>query len=295
MDTSDSLDDLYGGSSAAAPAAAPEPQAPAQQGAQAAPEPSAPEPGAKAPDAPTAKQLDAAKSAGQETGAPPAPEDNDGRDPAFGRLRKERNDYREQLSTERVERARAEEREKATTARLAALEQELARFRAPQQQQPAHVPNPTEDPQGYAQAVQAPVEVRILNLSEAGARRSYGDDRVNEARDWFAAKVKGTALHQEILAQPDPWDALVRRHDQVKAMSEIGTDPAAFRTKVETEARGRLEVEIRAQIAAEAAQAVPPRQSAPPNLPPSLGKVANAGARAGAAYTGPDPIESLFG
>ncbi len=290
---SDSLKDLYGGSSATAPAAAPEPQAPVQPEPQAAPEPSAPEPGAKAPDAPTAKQPDAAQPAGQDTGSPPDPADNDGRDPAFGRLRKERNDYREQASTEKVERARAEEREKAATARLQALEAELARLRAPQQQQqPAYVPNPAEDPQGYAIAQQAAVETRILKLSEAGARRSYGNERVNEARDWFNANIKGTATHGEILNEDDPWDALVKRYDVVKAVADQANPE--LRAKAEAETRQRLEAEIRAQIAAEA-QAVPQRQSAPPNLPPSLGKVASAGARAGAAYTGPDPIESLFG
>ncbi len=291
---SDSLEDLYGGSSAPAPAATPEPQTPAQPEPQAAPEPSAPEPGAKAPDAPTAKQPDAAKPAGQDTGAPPAPEDNDGRDPAYARVRKERNDYREQASVEKIERARAEEREKANAAEVATLKAELARLRAPQQQQqPAYVPNPAEDPQGYAKAQQDAVEVRILKLSEAGARRSYGNDRVNEARDWFNANVKGTASHAEILAEDDPWDALVKRYDGVKAVADQANPE--IRAKAEAETRQKLEAEIRAQIAAEAAQVVPPRQSAPPNLPPSLGRVANAGARAGAAYTGPDPIESLFG
>lgn len=289
---SDSLEDIFDGT-------APDASSTATPSAQEHPAPDAPEatpPASSAaePPAPDAKPQDAKppEAAGKDTGAPPAPDDSDGRDPAFGRLRKERNDYREQLSAEKVERARLEERLAAAERAREALEAQYRQApptatNAPQSQ--PQVPNPAEDPAAYAAYVQGQANERVLMLSEAGARRAHGNDAVNEAVKWFEGNAKGTPLHAQILAQPDPWDALVAYHGRVKAQAEIGADPAAYRAKVEAEIRARLEAERAPQ---DPAPNAPPTR---PNLPPSLAQTPNAGARSGPAFTTPDPIETLFG
>jgi hypothetical protein len=240
----------------------------------ASPAPNAQEAEGKQPDAPV----------GKEEGAPPAPEDNDGRDPAFGRLRKERNDYREQLSTEKVEKARLEERYKALEERLKAME---AQPQPPQQQKEVSPPNPV------AAAVQQAALMTHLNLTEETLREKEGDEAVDAAIATFKQmREQNPALQQQFLSQRNPYKWMFAEVKKRQAQAEIGDDPAAYKAKIEADAKAKLEAEIRAQIAAEAQQA-PETSPARPNLPPSLGKVPNAGAR-GVTYTGPAPIEALW-
>lgn len=320
-----SFDELWDGDAAPAAEAAPMPDAPQPQDKPATETDQAPvrseakgeQQSRPAPEAQEERQepgtADAGKPASQDKGSAAGPdtEPNDGRDPAYGRLRKERNDYREQLSVEKVERARAEERYASEERARKAMEAEIKQLRAAAQQQSAVaapaaqpvVPDYRVDPDGYARFVQhqatqqavAVARMQLLGKSERDARRVYGDERVNEAAAWFEATIKNTPQHEALLAQPDPWDALVEQHSRMKVQAEIGNDPAAYKARIKAETRAALEAEIRAQFAAQQSAAPDDPPASRPNLPPSLGRAPNAGPRSGPQHTGPTPFSQLWG
>jgi hypothetical protein len=127
----------------------------------------------------------------------------------------------------------------------------------------------------------------VLNQSERAARSHHGTEAVDKA--WARVQQEfgqNPALYQQIVGAPDPWDQVVQHGKRLLAMDEIGSDPVAFRKKVEDE--------IRAQLAATGGS--PPDKSgkpAAPNLPESLAGARSAGAR-GTTWTGPTPFENLF-
>jgi hypothetical protein len=279
------MEEIFDGSAAVAAPAMPDSQAPPaeqtpdvqQQADPPALDASKGQPQAENPDA------------GKETGAPPAPESQDGQNSAYGRLRKERNESREQLMAEKVERARIEER-------LAAVQRQLEAFEAKKEQpsQPLPPPNVLEDPYGYQAHQQTAMQQSLfnerLNMSEAIVRSQHDSAEIDAALDAFKEAVRqNPALGAQLSRESHPYGWAYQEGKRLQALKEIGTDPAAYRAKVEAE--------ILARVEAERAAASPPatRSSVPPNLPPSLGKVANAGARMGTGYTGPTPIENLFG
>ena len=263
-------------------------------------------------DQPPPEKAAAGPDASQEKGAPPAPEDNDGRDPAYGRLRKERNDYREQLSAEKVERARAEERFAAAERERKAFEAELQRLRAlatqqpVQQSQPVQFPNPAQDPAGYHAANQQIINERLwqerCTFSEVALKSHVPAAEVDAAISNFTQEmgrlplIQHNALGTELRAQTDPARWVYERQRKQQALAEIGEDPASYRERIIAEERAKWEADMAAQRAQAEAQTNPETQSAPRQpLPPSLGKVPNAGDRSGPAHTGPTPIEALWG
>ena len=165
------------------------------------------------------------------------------------------------------------------------LRQRLARYE--QQQQPPGQPGgqqqqPQQQPDPVVQAVQR-VENVALNVSERAARTFHGTETVDKA--WARVQqefAQNPALYQQIIGSPDPWDQVVQQGKRLLAMDEIGTDPAAYRKK--------LEEQIRAEMAA----AGPAAAASPaPQLPESLAGARSAGAR-GTTWTGPTPMENLF-
>lgn len=239
-------------------------------------------------------QPDAA--AGREEGAPPAPEDNDGRDSAYGRLRKEGKQLREERDQERIAKARLEEQNKALEARLKALEQ--AQKPSQPQEQPRAI-DPNADPVAYAvqvarQEAQQAALIQHLNITEDALREKEGDEAVDAAVETFKQmREANPALQQQFLNQRNPYKWMFAEVKKRKAQAEIGDDPDAYRAKIEADTKAKLEAEIRAQIAAES-QGQPEQRQPNPSLPPSLGRVPNAGARS-VTHTGPVPIETLWG
>jgi hypothetical protein len=195
----------------------------------------------------------------------------------------------EALEAER--RVRQDWKEKAIRAEAERdqLRQQMER-RQPQQQPPQGGQQQQQPDDPVQRQVQR-LENVVLNQSERAARSHHGSEAVDKA--WARVQqefAQNPALYQQIVGAPDPWDQVVQHGKRLMAMDEIGTDPLAYRKKVEDE--------IRAQLAAGAGGAAAPGSDpagkpAPPRLPESLAGARSAGAR-GTTWTGPAPFDSLF-
>jgi hypothetical protein len=185
---------------------------------------------------------------------------------ALEAVRGERNDWKGKAT------------EAQTEARM--LREQLQRFQQGQQGQQGQ-PQQIDPMQAQVQRM----ENVVLNASERAARRDHGTETVDKA--WQRVQQEfsqNPALYQQIVGSPDPWDAVVQQGKRLLAMDEIGTDPEAFRKKVEER--------VRAELAANPL-ATPAAAPAAPNLPQSLAGARSAGAR-GTTFTGPTPMENLF-
>ncbi len=101
-----------------------------------------------------------------------------------------------------------------------------------QQQQPVQMPDPYEDPEGFASFQQAQVAASIqnitLNTSERFARKEHGAETVDAAKSWAMQRFASDPLYQQqVLNDPDPYERVVTdwRRDQVFA--EV-SDPKEF-------------------------------------------------------------------
>lgn len=135
-------------------------------------------------------------------------------------------------------------------------------------------PDPAENPREFAayqqQQVQQVMWNERLNMSEAIARQTHGEDAVNAAREAFAQAVKSNPpLYAELQRQPNPYSFVVQWHQRQKLLDEIGSDPAAY--------RARIADQIRAEMAAQSTTPSVPTTPAKPNLPPSMASAPAAG------------------
>lgn len=220
-----------------------------------------------APVEPEAEPVEAAKP----DEPAPVPDDVTGLKSALQAERAKRNDYkgeRDRLAGE-----------------MAALKAQLETIqKAPapvvQQQavapQPVRVPNPVEDPEGFAQFQEQRLEQRLfnerLNLSESMLRHQLGNEEVDAKIEAFKkAATANPALRAELSTQPNPYKWAYETGQRLLAMDEIGTDPAAYRAKLEADIRAKLQ----AEFAAAAPAAAAPRVA----LPQSLGTARSAAPR----------------
>lgn len=121
-----------------------------------------------------------------------------------------------------------------------------------------------------------------LELSEAKARITYGEDVVNEA---FEAAQASDAISQ-FIGQPDAWGKLVKWHKAEKVAREIGGDPVAYRAKLEAELRAKIQAELVADQAKKVAA-----QTAP-----TLANITGTGGGPKVnGFTGPTPLEKILG
>lgn len=179
-----------------------------------------------------------------------------------------------------------------------ALETELGTMRRQlhdfQQRQaaPVDVPDFYDDPAGFmgqqiARMEQARLDDR-LNMSEAIARRTLGDDVVSKAQEWaLAAGRADPALGARIVNSADPYGEAVHLYQQASAMQEMGGDPVTWQQRE----RERIKAEILAEM-----QATNPGNPQPkPVMPTPAGTVRNVGTRSGPAWSGPRPIGEILG
>lgn len=170
-----------------------------------------------------------------------------------------------------------------------AIRAEAERDQWRQRYETAQQPQPQQQPQEVdpMQRQVARMENVVLNASERAARRDHGAETVDKA--WQRVQQEfgqNPALYQQIVGAADPWDQVVQHGKRLLAMDEIGSDPVAYRKKVEEE--------IRSQLVATAAGNNPQsQQTTAPRLPESLAGARSAGAR-GTTFTGPVPFETLF-
>lgn len=166
---------------------------------------------------------------------------------------------------EERKRAQAAERERSQ------LLEAVARLTAQQQQAPQPVyqrPDPISDPEGaYAHLehkVQQGFLNQHLNMSERYARTTHGSEVVDQALE--AAQRAG--YDAMFVNRPDPYGEMVDWYRGQQVAQEIGTDPAAYRARIEAEVATRVRAEVMAQLQA--------GRTPPQNLPPSLSTSTNA-------------------
>lgn len=243
----------------------------------------------------------APEPAAKPTTEPEPPEDDaplpNDRDALLAVVRDERNKRRDHkgradtLTGENAAlKAELETFRKATEARAAAPPPPAPA--AQEQRPPMPIPNPVEDPQGYHNYVEWRRTVDKLDLSEAMLRDKVGDDaEVDRYVDVFKAALKeNPALRPIMEAQRHPWQYAYQQGQKILAMQEIGTDPTAYRTKLEADIRARIESEM-----AGIPQQQPPANAAPrPVLPQSLGTARSAGPRSAAPLNIPEDFGDIL-
>ncbi len=139
----------------------------------------------------------------------------------------------------------------------------MQRLRRPQQPAPEPI-DPVTDPERAFLALEQRMEHRLLNQhlnnSERFARTQHGNEIVDQALE--AAQQAGYA--QTFVNRADPYGELVSWYQGQRLSQEIGTDPAAYRARIEAEVKAKLLAELRAGA------------GTPPNLPPSLSSATKA-------------------
>jgi len=278
------LDDFLADGSGQAEAATP---SAAEQQSQATEDPPVAEAGEAAPP----NAADPAKAADPPEEAVEEPEDVVGLRKALQSVRAERRDYK-------GERDRLQGERDALLAQIAAASQ-APPPPAPVQQRPVEppppvrVPNPAEDPEGYAAFQDARFEQRLynerLNISERLLRDKVDGADVDAKIALFKKEAEANpALRAQLSNHPDPYRFAYEVGQRTAAMAEIGTDPAAYRAKVEADIRAKIEAEYAAETGTE-------RLAAPAvRLPTSLGTARSAAPRSAPVWTGPEDLGDIL-
>jgi hypothetical protein len=121
------------------------------------------------------------------------------------------------------------DRAKAAEARLAELEAKKP--------EPTEVPDPYDDPKGFAAHVKREAEALATNnrfqLSDVIARREFGADTVQTATDWALDRAKSDpSFAQQYMREAHPIDWIVRQHKEAADIEDYRKDPAAFARRI---------------------------------------------------------------
>lgn len=168
------------------------------------------------------------------------------------------------------------------------LERQVAEMRAamapkPQADQPK-VPDPYDDPAGYARHIEQQQQGEFLRMrfqmSHEMAKQQYGNDEVEAARQWATERAsKDPAFDMALGQQAHPMAWIVQQHKRDGLLSQIGEDPDAFVR------RRAAELGIGAVPAVPAASAPTPAPA--PTPPRSLASAPAAGGGVKDIPTGP--------
>lgn len=187
-------------------------------------------------------------------------------------------------------------------AELRTLRQQLATGRQPAPQprpepQQPELPNPAEDPVGYANALIARQQEAFshfqlkttLDLSARFLKQTHGAEAFDETMAWLTTRPD---LEAHFTTQPDPWGSAYAYYQREKIADEIGDDPSAYRKRIEEEAIARYKASQEAGGTQAAAPSAPPRMRAPPPPAPASTVRSAAQPRDGQGkFTGPAPLK----
>ena len=142
-----------------------------------------------------------------------------------------------------------------------------------------------------SQAVQ-PLQHAVVEQREQFSRllatEKFGEDAINEAYQALA-QMKGTPefepTYRQIMSSPHPYGALVNWRQKQQVLSEIGSDPAAYKEKLKAELLAEMQ-----QQNGGAQQSAPQPQAMPSNFATAR----NVGNRSGPAWAGPTPLADIF-
>lgn len=172
----------------------------------------------------------------------------------------------------------ARDENKGLKARLSNFEAQMAQLQQQQPRQPIDVNAPDLVPM-LAQAFDGRVTNQKLEMSRFLAERDFGADTVAEAYAYFDEHPQESAA---LLKEVSPFHAAVEYYKRMKAAKEIGSDPDAY--------RARIEAEIRQKILAEQAT----ESVKQPSRGPSLASQPNLGSRQGQEWSGPTPLDDIL-
>ena len=278
MAANEQLESFLASESAPAPAA--EPATPA-----------APEaPPAAATPKPEAKAEPASKAT---TAKPEAEEDTDPPEALEGEPVIPRRAYEDERRKRQDWKARAVEAETKHKELMRQLEDAQRRATAPPPQPqapPQPPPDPAVDPRGYHQYMeqrQAAADLnQRLNVSEIMLREKIGDEKLNQYVEEFRGMAEADpTLFGKLYSQPHPYNWLTREVERQRTLRDVGDDPAAFRAKIEAEARAKWEAEVKA---------APPPVSPAAGLQPSLATARSVAGRTAGAWTGEPSLEDVL-
>lgn len=175
------------------------------------------------------------------------------------------------------------DKRKALEAKLAELEASKA------QQQPADIPDPYDDPNGYAaylnNAVQQSTLAVKFDMSEEMAVASHGQEAVETAKEWAIARAQADpGFKQQMLSSRHPIDWAVRQHKQAEDLKLYQTDPVAFARRI-LEAQGQSVPDATAGAVPVVGQQ--PAASARPAPPRSIASAPSTGGNPRDVATGP--------
>jgi len=242
-------------------------------------------------DAPAAEAAEGAaapaEAAAKEEPAAPEPEDVTGLKSALQATRRERADHKGRA--DRLDGEAAALRAELEALRKAAAPAPAAAPVAAPAPEPQAIPSPLEDPQGYHQYMQRTLFNERLNASEIMLRESVDGADVDAKMAVFKKAAESNSdLRKELSRQPHPYRWAYQQAQKIMAMEEIGTDPAAFRAKVEAE--------IRAQVEAELAGSEPAAGAAAGRvaIPRSLSTVRSSGSRTAPVMNIPESLDEIL-
>lgn len=165
---------------------------------------------------------------------------------------------------------------------------EMRKQLSPEQprQEPQPEPDVFEDPKAYSQHIQDTIRREVmatrLQISRFQAEREFGADAVKEVEEYFNQHPQ---LSWQFVNEPSPFHAAKAYVDAQKAASEIGSDPAAYREKLEAEIRAKVEAEMAAKQVSERAG----------KTAPSLAGVNGSGGQRDPGWQGPADLSAVIG
>lgn len=159
---------------------------------------------------------------------------------------------------------------------------------------PPQAPDWFQDPDAALRERISPIEQALAQqreqMSQLMAEEKHGREAVQAAMQAIQDEVSRNPAArfevQRMMQSPHPYGALVEWHKQQSVLSEIGTDPAAYREK--------LRAELLAEINASGVVPQAGIPAAKPVMPSNFADQRNAGARTGPGWAGPKPIQDIF-
>lgn len=155
----------------------------------------------------------------------------------------------EAKEAERMAREAAEQRLRDREAEMERdrreVEEMRRRYSVTNAPKPQPAPDIIENPQGYQQFVQSQVErmvsARLIDASFDDAKETHGGEFDKAWVNLTKEIERGDTLTRDrIVNAPNPGRALMRWHKERQAISEIGTDPDAYKARVKDELRQSL-------------------------------------------------------
>lgn len=194
------------------------------------------------------------------------------------------------LDSERNKRKELEDRYERE---IRELREQVTRLSQPPKPTEPAAPPPTlwDAPDEFIKSQLDPVEQRIRNMNERYSERlatsEHGVETVTAAKQWMEQQAKtpeGQRILRELIQSDDPFDDLVKHYKSQSVLSEIGTDPEAYKQRV-----------IQEYLASQQQQPQPTAPAPAPQLPTSFAAKPTSGPRGGQEYGGPRSLTEIMG